>query len=202
MRGKVACILADEQRDKQRAWQQAGLFFSLAETYMHMPSPKLFVIGGLSGSGKSHLALLGCGRERAIVIRSDATRMRLAAEAPDLERYGREMHLRTYDAMFQAARDALHAGFPVILDATFLHIDSRRQIQQLAQTCGVPLHAYWLDIPEHMLRDNIRRRQQCGQDVSEADLSVLEQQLREYQRPDEPWWQFVDSAARWPAAHG
>ncbi len=199
VRGKVACILADEQAPAQRDWQQARLYFALAETYMRMARPKLFVIGGLSGSGKSHLSLLGCGPERAIMIRSDATRRRLAARFPGLDRYGREMHIRTYDAIFNAAHHALCAGFSVILDATFLHADSRRKVQQLAQTCGISIRGYWLDIPEDILRNNIRRRQQHGQDISEADVRVLELQLQEYRRPTEPWWQFVDSACRWPA---
>jgi len=198
VRGKVACILADEQSSEQRNWQQARLYFALAGTYLHRPKPTLFVIGGPSGSGKSHLSLLGCGPEHAVIIRSDATRQRLATRFPDLERYGHDMHIRTYNAMFDAARDVLTAGFSVILDATFLHADSRQRAQQLAEDCSVPLCGYWLDVPKDRLRENIRRRQQYGHDISEADIRVLELQLQEYQRPSEHWWKFITSASCWP----
>jgi len=203
VRGKVACILADELPNQQQSpqWQEAQRYFELAASYCRTSSPTLFAIGGLSGSGKSHLALRGCGRERAIIIRSDATRKRIAANSSDLDLYGQAMHIRTYSAMFDAARICLNAGFSVILDATFLHPDSRRQLKELAGECAVPMQFYWLDIKIDILRDNIRRRQQSGHDISDADLRVLDLQLAEYQRPDEPWIQFLTSNRTWPEAH-
>jgi len=201
VRGKVACILADELADKQQQpqWLEARRYFELALTYMQPGRPALFAIGGLSGSGKSHLALLGCGTEHAVIIRSDATRKRIAGDSPDLELYGKQMHIRTYRAIFDAARTALAAGCPVILDATFLHPDSRRQTYELARECGVPFHFYWLDIEETKLKENVRRRRQAGDDISDADLDVLGLQLAEYQHPEESWIQFLDSSDSWPA---
>jgi len=200
VRGKVACILADELPEQQQPpqWQEAQRYFELAASYSRTESPTLFAIGGLSGSGKSHLALRGCGRERAIIIRSDATRKRIAAEFPDQELYGETMHIRTYAAMFDAARTCLKAGFSVILDATFLHPDSRRQLKALAEACDVPMQCFWLDIKTDVLKENVHRRQQKGHDISDADLRVLDMQLAEYQRPDEPWIQFLTSNRTWP----
>jgi len=200
VRGKVACILADElpPDQQQPQWQEARRYFDLASSYTKTASPRLFAIGGLSGSGKSHLALLGCGKERAIIIRTDATRKRIANDFPELKLYGKQMHVHTYTAMFNAAHTALSAGFSVILDATFLHPDSRRQTHELAAECNVPLHFYWLDINTDTLRSNICQRQQAGRDISDADLSVLELQLAEYHRPPEPWVRFLKSADDWP----
>jgi len=199
VRGKVACILAAELPPEQQQWQQARRYFNLASDYTNTASPRLFAIGGLSGSGKSHLALLGCGTERAIIIRTDATRQRIASHFPDLALYGTQMHTHTYTAMFEAARTALAAGFSVILDATFLHPDTRRQAHALADQCNVPLHFYWLDIATDTLRRNICQRQQAGRDISDADLSVLELQLAEFCRPEESWIQFLSSNEIWPA---
>jgi len=201
VRGKVACILADElpPDQQQPQWQEARRYFDLALRYTKVKTPRLFAIGGLSGSGKSHLALLGCGKECAIIIRTDATRKRIASDFPDLALYGKQMHINTYAALFEAARTALAAGFSVILDATFLHPDSRRQTHELAAECNVPLYFYWLDIDIDTLRSNICHRQQAGRDISDADLSVLELQLAEYQRPDEDWVQFLCSNEAWPA---
>jgi len=200
VRGKVACILADELSPDQQQpqWQEARRYFELASRYTQAARPRLFAIGGLSGSGKSHLALLACGKERAIIIRTDATRKRIAGDIPELELYGKAMHIRTYAAMFDAARTALAAGFSVILDATFLHPDSRRQVHELAAACAVPLHFYWLDIDTDTLRNNICQRQQSGHDISDADLAVLDVQLAEYQRPSEAWVCFLNTSGRWP----
>lgn len=202
VRGKVSTLLATEltgKSERKQQFNEARKYFDLAALYTRTKQAELFVVGGLSGSGKSHLALLGCGIERAIIIRTDATRKRIAADFPDLELYSREMHINTYRAMFAAARTALDAGFSVILDATFLHPDSRRQVFELAQTCDVPLHFFWLDIDEAVLRERIRKRQSAANDISDADLRVLDLQLSEYQRPDEPWVQFLGSNNAWPS---
>jgi len=200
VRGKVACIMADEiaEEEQQPQWQEARRYFDLALTYAKAGTTRLFAVGGLSGSGKSHLSLQACGKERAIIIRTDAIRKRIASDFPELNLYEKKMHVLTYKAMFDAARTALAASFSVILDATFLHPDSRQQAYKLAAERGVPLHFYWLDIDTDTLRSNICQRQQTGRDISDADLSVLDLQLAEYQRPAETWIQFLNSNKAWP----
>jgi len=100
--------------------------------------------------------------------------------------------------MFDAARCVLKAGFSVILDATFLHPDSRKQVRELAKTCRVLLHFYWLDIEPETLKNNILRRQQAGHDISDADLDVLKRQLDEYRRPEESGIHFLTSSESFP----
>lgn len=200
VRGKVACILARELPADQQppAWHEARQYFTLAQHYTQATPPALFAIGGLSGSGKSHLALKGCGTEQALIIRSDATRKRIARDYPDLALYSSQMHIHTYHAMFEAAYTALQAGYSVILDATFLHPDSRQQLHSLATQCDVALHAYWLDIDMAQLTENIRNRQVAENDISDADLDILNLQLAEYQRPTEAWITFLTDSDTWP----
>ncbi len=202
VRGKVCSLLAIELSDKdkrQQQFEEAKHYFDLASTYTIKKRARLFVVGGLSGSGKSHLALLACGKEHAIIIRSDATRKRIASDYPVLELYSDEMHRITFSTMFNAARTALEAGFSVILDATFLHPDNRKQAFELAQQCDVPLHFFWLEIKESQLRSQIKQRTSAANDISDADLSVLDQQLSHYQRPAEAWIQFLSSSNSWPS---
>jgi len=203
VRGKVACLLSDDQGidADEKACQsgEATRYFNLAESYTLSPSPRLFAIGGLSGSGKSRLALLGCGVERAIIIRSDATRKRIARHHQQLELYGKEMNARTYEAILTAARSVLAAGFSAILDATFLRLEDRDRIRQLAQSEGVNHYIFWLDVAEVILRKHISQRIQEEQDVSDADLDVLDKQLARYQRPQEADIRFLPSAEEWPA---
>jgi len=204
VRGKVACLLAGDTGldadEKQRKLREAADYFELAEHYLENPAePRLYAIGGFSGSGKSHLALIGCGKARAIIIRSDATRKRIANSHPGLNLYGETMNLRTYQAMYDAASRLLAAGWPVILDATFLSKDERQRARNVARAAGVPFHFIWLDVPEKKLKEHIRHRQTNGQDISDADLAVLEHQLANHQRPDEPDIRLLPSADAWPS---
>lgn len=203
VRGKVAWLLSDDHEidvnEKNRQRAEAARYFNLAASYASSPRPRLFAIGGLSGSGKSHLALLGCGLEHAIMVRSDATRKRIAYRYKQCDLYGSEMNARTYEAMMKAAKTVLAAGFSVILDATFLCREDREHIRQLATATQVERRIFWLDVNEPVLRKHIRQRMRMGKDVSDADLRVLDMQMKQYQRPRETDIHFLTSAEEWPA---
>ncbi|HKI60854.1 MAG TPA: AAA family ATPase [Mariprofundaceae bacterium] len=203
VRGKVSCLLAQEPglntSDRQQQLSDAQDYFRLALAYNTEKTPSLFAVGGLSGSGKSHLALKGCGPERAIIIRSDANRKRLALNHPDLPLYGKAMNDLTYKALFDAAAQVIAAGYSVILDATFLNMEFRQKVREFAKKNRTPARFFWLDIPENELRRRLAARQQLGHDISDADLEVLDMQLMHYNRPTEAGMEFLSSSDDWPA---
>jgi len=202
VRGKVAYLEADdpaiEQDERSQLQNTAQHYFELAGQYLAPGAPCLFIIGGLSGSGKSHLALLGLRHLRAVIIRSDATRKRIAKQHRDLPLYSDAMHRLTYQAMLDAAASSVHAGFSAILDATFLHPASRTAAVKLAESLNIPFSFYWLDIDEERLRERVKQRSIEGSDISDADLQVLESQLTQYQRPAEPYIQYIKESGSWP----
>ncbi|MDX8395111.1 MAG: AAA family ATPase [Mariprofundaceae bacterium] len=200
VRGKVACLLAESTQTDEHKKQlhDAQHYFQLAHQYLKPPQPRLFAIGGLSGSGKSHLALQACGVEHAIIIRSDATRKRIANDYPEHKLYSKAMHEITYQTIFKDAKAALNAGFPVILDATFLHPTSRQQTFELATKMNIPLTFLWLDINHDILRQRITSRKKDGADISDADLHVLILQINEYKQPQEAGIQFISNSSNWP----
>jgi len=202
VRGKVACLLAEdsgiEEDERLKKLDEAAHYFALAGEYLENKTAHLFVIGGLSGSGKSHLALKGCGVEGAIIIRSDATRKRIAKKHPNAPLYGEKMTALTYQYMFKAAKLLLEAGFSVILDATFLHREFRKQAHEIAARASANHSLLWLDVAEETLRRNIARRNASGTDISDADLSILQRQLATYQRPQEDDVHYLPSADEWP----
>lgn len=200
VRGKVACLLADELQQDAASEQmlEARRYFSLAERYTQPTAPSLVIVGGLSGSGKSHLALIGAGAMPAVVIRSDATRKRLAGSHPDKPLYGAEMSRLTYDAMFAAAEETLMAGFSAILDATFLRRRDRDRARDLARRLHTPCRVIWLDIPDDTLRERVAARSTQATDISDADVGVLDLQLAEYERPPEFDVCFLEDSDRWP----
>jgi len=203
VRGKVALLTAAglEGEGRRQQIEEARRYFQLAFSYTQPKTPKLFAVAGFSGSGKSTLARLGMAEEGALVLRSDAIRKRIARKQgiSQQELYTKPMHEATYQAMFSLADAALRAGFSVILDATFLHPPSRDQLRDLAARAGVPYRIVWLDVPKEELRRRIAARKD---DLSDADLAVLEMQLAQHAPPpaDEAGVIRWPHADRWPTA--
>ena len=147
--------------------------------------PRLILTRGLSGSGKSTLAaklVEACGLIR---LRSDIERKRLFA-VPALSSdpapvgkgiYSLHAGKRTYQHLVNSARSILAAGYPVIIDATFLKQEQRLPFQQLAERCKVPFHILDMFADTSLLRQRIHRRLDTGLDPSEADSQVLDRQI-------------------------
>jgi predicted kinase len=159
------------------------------------PAPLLVLVCGLSGSGKSTVAQRLAQEMSGIRLRSDVERKRLhglaATERPAADQvpmlYGREATRRTYARLGDLARTLLDAGIPAIVDAAALRRDERDELRALAATRGAAFALVECDAPEPVLRERIARRQREAADASDADLAVLDLQLRvcEPVQPDE-----------------
>jgi hypothetical protein len=71
----------------------------------------------------------------------------------------------------------LPAGFPVILDATFLLRAERQAFRDLARAEGARFLILACEAPVAVLRERILARSRTGSDASEATLEVLERQI-------------------------
>ncbi len=148
--------------------------------------PRLVLVGGLSGSGKSHAALTLLERLGAVRIRSDVERKRLAGLAAtdrpapeDLARlYGTAMTQRTYARLQTLASELLRAGLNVIVDAASLRRHERDAFRALAAGEGADFSLVECTAPEAVLRARIERRMAADHDVSDATPAVLDFQLR------------------------
>ena len=142
--------------------------------------PRLLVTHGLPGSGKTFESQKLLEREGAIRLRSEVERKRLAGLsmladscASGLDLYQPAVATaRTYAELFRLARGALEAGWPVILDAAFLHRARRAQALALASAIGVPLSIMDCQAPLQVLRERLQARRG---DASEATLEVLDE---------------------------
>ena len=72
------------------------------------------------------------------------------------------------------AATIISAGYSVIIDAAFLKHEQRKPFQQLAKDLAVAYSILKITAPAEILRQRIKARKN---DVSDADLSVLEYQL-------------------------
>ena len=157
----------------------ARRYLDTALTWTQAAQPRLWITHGLPGSGKTFASQTLLQREGAIRLRSDVERKRLFGLRPLESSRGRGLDLysasateRTYGQLFALARDALHAGFPVVLDAAFLRRDERKQALMLARDLAVQFSILHTEAPLAVLQERLMARRA---DASEADITVLEE---------------------------
>lgn len=155
-------------------------YLELANGYLHTESPMLFITHGVSGSGKSKGSERCIESRRAIRIRTDVERKRLAGidrlAAGDERIYTVEFTKSTYQRCIDLARQVLAAGFSVVIDGTFLKGWQRELAYNLGREMSVQVEILDFDAPVNVLKERISRR---TADPSDATLDVLARQLAE-----------------------
>ncbi len=171
-----AAAVGNGDTSRARDYQRVALSF------LEPAPPRLMAIGGLSGSGKSTMAIKrapGIGRvPGAVVVRSDVERKRLAGipleEHMPRGSYTPEASSNVYAAMIERARQALRAGHSVILDAVFARLEERQIAEALAKEVGLPFEGLWLEVPKAVAQARVAGR---GADASDATPAVVERQF-------------------------
>jgi uncharacterized protein len=184
-------------------------YLALAERLGRPEAPALVVMTGLSGSGKSAVALELAQRLGGVRIRSDVERKRLFGFAPQDHTgggvYSHEATARTYDRLAQVARATLEAGIPAVVDGAFLKRVERDRFRALARELGARFTLVSCEAPADILRARVAARHRTGRDASEADVDVLERQMEWQERPapdEEADCIHVDTQAEWATLEG
>ncbi|QEQ97937.1 AAA family ATPase [Neptunomonas concharum] len=161
-------------------------YLNLTQQYTHKQKPALFLMHGVSGSGKSHLSSQLVERIDCIRLRSDVERKRLYRElsrrGERLELYGQEMNARTFQHLLNLSRSLLQSGYSVIVDATFIRKRTRVSYADLAQSLEIPLRIISCHCEQKLIEARLKRRQAQGGDASDADIKVMQDQLKHQQR--------------------
>jgi aminoglycoside phosphotransferase family enzyme/predicted kinase len=160
---------------------EAEALLALAVELLERKPVRLYLMHGVSGSGKSTVAVRIAETQGAIRVRSDAERRRLRRrhKLPAGDRYAEHEVDRVYRRLRAVSRLGVRAGFTMIADATFLTRRRRKSFVELARRLGIPVTIVHCDAEPDALRQRIAKRDQEGRDPSEAGLEVLERQLRE-----------------------
>lgn len=160
-------------------------YLALAHKLTAKPEPVLLLMSGVSGSGKSTVAAEILDWLPAVRLRSDVERKRLLGIAAGSDAsgggYGEDMTQRTYVRLERLATEVLAAGYSAVLDATFLQAARRQRFHRLALRLGVPYRIIDCDAPQGVLRQRVLDRRGRKDNVSDADIGVLERQLRSRQ---------------------
>lgn len=181
LRSQQAGIEADE---KKLLDDEFASYLNLAVGYTKLSPAKLIIMRGPSASGKSTLSQQLVDHLGLIRIRSDVERKRMFNIRPDSHHkngaalYSKKTSFKVYRKLLDLSAMLIDAGYSVIVDAAFLAEDQRSPFQQLAESCGISYHILEITAASDVLRRRIIERKN---DVSDADVAILEQQLANWQ---------------------
>jgi len=182
VRAKVTSFLLDDPgvpaAVKEESAKTAAGYYTQAWEYTKPRQGQLFLMSGLSGSGKSTTAKQLARHVGAILIRSDAVRKHLGG-VPLSERggddlYTPEMTQKTYARLLELGLMLASGGFTVILDAKYDRTALRMDAINQAQARQIPLTILNCTAPVEVLRDRLSSR--TG-DIADATADLLESQL-------------------------
>lgn len=190
VRAKVSLLRAMQlnlsKTEQEDLWKMYRNYIQLALKETGSRNPSLLLMHGFSGSGKSTLARWLVEQMGAIQIRSDVERKRLSgigrmmSSRASLNQgiYRENVTQRIYQRLLDLAAQVITAGFPVIVDATFLNADKRNLFAELATKLKVPFLIIDCQADDATLEAWIKRRLLKRKDPSEATLEVLEMQRK------------------------
>jgi aminoglycoside phosphotransferase family enzyme/predicted kinase len=198
VRAKIACLRVGqlEPGDERTALvaEYRG-YVDLATHYARAPHPALVITHGLSGCGKTTLTQGLLEWIGAIRIRTDVERKRLhgvdararSGSGLDEGLYAAGATERTYGRALELAEAVAAAGGVAIVDGTFLKRWQRDLFRTRAAELEFPFVILAFTASDATLRARVVERAQRATDASEADLGVLDRQLRtrEPLAPDE-----------------
>ncbi len=179
---RLAQELSEEERKAVTAAYQS--YSDLAESFTRETNPFIVLMRGVSASGKSWLGQRLLEKTGAYRIRSDRERKRLFADqhstTSELNQglYSSETTEKTYARLLELTQLITAAGYPVIVDATFLKQQQIAPFATLATNAAIPLSVVTTSADNAVLEERLRQRAKEKDNISDADRKVLDYQLQ------------------------
>jgi hypothetical protein len=181
VRAKVALfnLHQPEISEGKRAeiFAQYRSYTALAERYMAIPNEYILLMHGYSGTGKTTVSTELVEQLGAIRLRSDVVRKRLFSDQQNSGLinegiYSYEASEQTFAHTVQLARTILQAGFPAIIDATFLQARYREMFHTLAEEQAVALQIIDCTLDDKIVKQRIAQRSAMAKDASDATIDI------------------------------
>lgn len=192
VRGKVRSFVVDQDgpsdAEKAAATREAQRFFDRSLETARRLRPRLILVCGLMGSGKTKQAKELARRAGTRVVHSDVTRKKLAGLDPERERhvpfgtdiYSDEWSERTYQFLVNEARSELARGNSIVLDASW----SKARYRQLARAVAAQRDAIFgileCRAPESVLRSRLSKP---SRHITDGRIELLDDQRAAYEAP-------------------
>jgi hypothetical protein len=185
VRAKVAALRGEQSgRAAVAAAALVERYLDWAVAERDRPRPRVFVMAGLSGSGKTWLARPLAERVTALIVRSDVERKRLAGlqaldssgSAPDAGIYSVDFNARTYERLRACVAQCLQGGEHIVVDAANLRRSERELFIAAAREHAADVVTVHCVAPHAVLEQRISARAAAGADASEATVSLLQRQ--------------------------
>ena len=185
VRGKVTGFNLNDKgigvKDKAIAAQTAQRYFDLSARYAKnlFTSPKLIVMIGLPGVGKTHFALELAQKINAYHLRTDIIRkelMHIPLNEHHFTGYGTGIYTsnisgQTYEELYNRTRIYLSFGKTCILDATFSLEKARRAAAKIAEEFKATFLMIDCYSPDKIVFKRMAKRER-GFDFSDANPEV------------------------------
>lgn len=183
IRAKVTIARCERAKpaDRPHIRDLALKYFKFALQCLHTPTASLIAIGGLSGTGKSVLAISlapGLGPvPGAVVLRSDVERKHLFGideyKPVPAEAYSFDVTKCVYASLARKAERVISAGHSAIVDAVFADVGERENIAEVVIAKQVTFHGLFLTAD---LATRLSRVAHRINDASDANEYVVRQQ--------------------------
>jgi len=182
-------------REEHMAKERAMSYFDLAWRYADNFSRRtIWIVCGLSGSGKSTIAAELGKLMNLKCYRSDVIRKRLFGLSPEeqvVAPFGESIYTpaasdKTYEQMLLEARKEMSRGRSVILDGTFGRLQHRVLARRLAEQMEANVIFVECRCRQSLLRQRLSARQE-QKSISDARLQHLAAQSLAFEPLDELW---------------
>ncbi len=196
VRGKVEGFKLNDphisEAEKRKTLEVAKRYFELAHSYTPLQNPAIFITTGLIGSGKTTLSR-GVGSELGIsIISSDIVRKKLAQIEPTERRfenfdkgiYSPEFSEKTYNHMFEEAREILKEGHSVILDASFRKKLERQRARELAEKMEANFFVLECICSEKEIKNRLSHRFE-KESVSDGRMEIFDEIKEDFKEINE-----------------
>ncbi|MEU3274955.1 AAA family ATPase [Saccharomonospora sp. NPDC006951] len=183
VRAKVACLRAGQGDEDAAA--EAREYAALALAHLREGQPRLILVGGLPGTGKSTLAGGIADRLGAVLIGSDRLRKELAGRSPSDSAaagyrdglYSERHSEHTYEELARRAAELLGQGETVVLDASWIRESDRARAREVASATNSTMTELRCVAPAEVgARRIAERRRAAGTEgtgpFSDADAAI------------------------------
>lgn len=173
-------------------WETSLQYLKQAEQYAYdIPEPKIILMQGVAGSGKSYYARQLLTFVDGIIISSDIERKRLygidplhrVSEDEKMALYSSEMNQKTYAKLYELTELIVKQGYSVIVDATFLKFQHREVFMELGEKLNASCKLVSIEPDIEIIRQNIETRIETNRDPSDADLTIMQRQASNIEPP-------------------